>query len=359
MPIYKRKSTGKWYIKFDLNGQTYYHTPKIQKTKRALELHEAKMKAAILAGAYKPPTQAPRLADFLREVYLPWARLNKARSGYDDERVCAAIPASLGKLRLHELTPKLLREYQATRAATATQYGRARKASSVNRELSILSRALSLAVQEELLKENPLRQVERLRGTESRIRWLSGDEETRLLDALTGPRAHLRPLVVIALHTGMRRGELLSLRRHQIDFEKDTLTLTHTKTTKRTGKGRVIPLNSIARAELLSLASELGELEYVFRRKTSPMKHIKNGFTAACEAAGIRNFRFHDLRHTFGTRLAEAGEPLHRIAELMGHADIKMTARYVHAIAAGKHAAVERLVTNRCEIVAAFDRKAS
>ena len=81
---------------------------------------------------------------------------------------------------------------------------------------------------------------------------------------------------------------------------------------------------------------------------------MKRAFAKACEKAKIAGIRFHDLRHTFGTRLAEASESVHRIAELMGHSNIQMTMRYVHAVAAGKHEAVERLVGYREKICAKF-----
>jgi len=108
-------------------------------------------------------------------------------------------------------------------------------------------------------------------------------------------------------------------------------------------------MNSVVRAELLKLAEGRGDLEYIFTYPETgkPIKSVKRSFAKACERAKIVGLRFYDLRHTFGTRLAEAGESIHRIAELMDHTDIQMTMRYVHAVAAGKHAAVERLVGYR------------
>ena len=186
--------------------------------------------------------------------------------------------------------------------------------------------------QEEFLTNNPARSVKRLRPESHVIRYLTNEEEERLLEQLTGERAHLRPIVLVALHTGMRKTELLSLKRWQIKFEMG-----------------VIPMNSLVKSELTRLCEGLPGAAPVFKsmKSLNSLTDIKKGFRYALRAAGIMGFRFHDLRHTFGTRLAEANVPVHQIAELMGHSDIRMTMRYVHASGAGKFTAVETLVNRR------------
>jgi integrase len=205
-----------------------------------------------------------------------------------------------------------------------------------------------LAVEEEFITHNPARNVRRLRPDNCVVRFLTSEEEERLLAELTGDRAHLRPIVIIALHTGMRRGEILSLRRSQLQFEmgeRGVIELTNTKS----GNVRVIPMNSLVRMELLALSQNLPMNAPVFpsTKTKRALTDIKKGFRYALRAAGISGFRFHDLRHTFGTRLAEANVPVHQIADLMGHSDYRMTQRYVHASGAGKFAAVETLVNRR------------
>ena len=166
-----------------------------------------------------------------------------------------------------------------------------------------------------------------------------------------GVRAYLRPILLVDINTGLRRGELFSLRKYQLDFNLGCILVgkrvrQQTASRTKTGKGRVVPMNSVVREELLKLTEGKGDLEYIFINPETgkPFRDVKNAFKKACGLAGIDGLRFHDLRHTFGTRLAEAGESLHRIAELMGHSNIQMTMRYAHALAGGKHAAVERLV---------------
>lgn len=358
MPVYKKQGSNKWFIKFDLEGQTYYHTPKIPKTKRALELIEAEMKASILSGTYNQQPKTNTLAAFITSDFLPWYRASRATAD-DAERVCRVIADHFGNATLRELEtePARIEAFQTARKHAPTPAGKPRQPATVNRELSVLSAIFERARFKGLVTSNPAHAIAPLKLDNRMLRWLTEDEERRVLRYLVDERAHLKPIIVLFLHTGMRKGELLSIRRFQINLERNTLTLLKTKT----GRARTIPMNSVARAELVTLIEGKGEMEYLFApaawSKSLHLTEIKRGWKKACVCAGVTPIRIHDLRHTFGTRLAEAGEPLHRIAELMGHADIRTTQRYVHAAAIGTHAAVERLA-NRGEIVAEQKRRA-
>jgi integrase len=153
----------------------------------------------------------------------------------------------------------------------------------------------------------------------------------------------------------MRRGELLRLKWDHIDFFRDEIKVTHTKNSK----DRLVPMNKTVRAMLWAMKEEAVELsEFVFRspRAGSHLTDIKKGFNAALKEAGVEDFRFHDLRHTFGTMAADAGVEITSIAEVMGHADIHTTRRYSHATDQGRRRAVEAIerhfnspVTNRSQ----------
>ena len=269
----------------------------------------------------------------------------------------AIIPHFRGQ-RLGEITPKLVRKFQQARLDTPSKKGKEetapRQPATVNRELSVLSRVFSLAVEEELIEDNPCRKVKGLELDNEVIHYFTKEEEGRLLGQCVNERGHLRPIVIVGVNTGLRPGELFTLRNYQLDYTLNRMIIGK-KVGKRdsartkTGKGRIVPMNSVVREELSKLSAGGGDLDYVFvyPGTGARIRSVKRSFAKACEKAGLVGFRFYDLRHTFGTRLAEAGESLHRIAELMGHTDIQMTMRYVHAAAAGKHAAVERLVGYR------------
>ena len=153
----------------------------------------------------------------------------------------------------------------------------------------------------------------------------------------------LRHVVTVALGTGMRKEEILSLRWSHVDLQRNLIFVAKPKCRgdKRQTKG--IPTSSAVRAVLLELqARARGEYVFADRKGARPSgSGIQAAFKKALVEAKIENFRFHDLRHTFGTRLGERGVSPFIIAELMGHSDIKMTARYTHPTEEGKRAAVE------------------
>jgi integrase len=159
-----------------------------------------------------------------------------------------------------------------------------------------------------------------------------------LFAKLTGEREYLRPLVTVAIYAGPRRGELLKLRWSNVDFGLDLINFTETKT----NRDRAVPMEPIVREALLELRQQVGNAEYVFTNPDTGTRYadVKKSFSAACKEAEITNLTFHDLRHTFGTRLADAGVDVVKIKELMGHASIVTTMRYIHATNQGKRSAI-------------------
>jgi len=137
----------------------------------------------------------------------------------------------------------------------------------------------------------------------------------------------------------MRRGDQLNLLWEKVDFQRDVIYVPNSKT----GRDYAVPMNADVRNTLLVLRSEANGSEYVFinPKTKKPYTDLKKAFGTACRIAGIRDLHWHDLRHTFGTRLAEAGCSEATIASLMGHSDPQTTRRYTHATDRAKRAAVE------------------
>ena len=150
----------------------------------------------------------------------------------------------------------------------------------------------------------------------------------------------MRSVVIFALNTGLRRGEIFSLRWSEVDWSRNFIHVTNTKT----GRSRIVPLNERTRA-VLQQRQQKSKCEFVFvsRRTGTRLRNLRNGFGKACEDAKVTNFHFHDLRHTFASRLADAGVDAFTIAELLGHATLEMTKRYTHATDERKHRAVAAL----------------
>ena len=134
---------------------------------------------------------------------------------------------------------------------------------------------------------------------------------------------HLKPILICAYETGMRLGEILSLRWEQVDLEKGFITLQAGQT--KTGEGRKVPISP----RLHNVLSSLGHAgEYVFTYQGKRVKRIRRSFKRACKRAGIRDFRFHDFRHTFVTRMRRKGVPDRVIMNITGHKTLVMLNRY-------------------------------
>ena len=224
------------------------------------------------------------------------------------------------------------------------------KTASVNKEIAILKAMIGKAVEWELVEEDTLKRIRKVKNykeSNRRLRFLSSKETQELVSVCD---THLQPIVICALHTGMRRGEILSLRWEQIDLQNGFITLTETKN----GEHREVPIDQTLRETINRLprrfveAEKDGEKEllpYVFYDPITlkPYKSMKRSFATALKAAKINDFRFHDLRHTFASQLVMAGIDLTTVRELLGHKDIKMTLRYAHLAPAHKTNAVNVL----------------
>lgn len=334
-----KKRGDSWYYFFRVNGVRYRKAIPEARTKYQAQQAEAAARDSIFEGKYDRRSSSTTFQDFVESAFLPWAKDNK-RSWRNDLSRAKPLIAFFGKRRLIDVTRFLIEQFKKQRRDSFNGRGALRSPSSVNRELELLSRIFSFAVERDEIDSNPFKGVKKLPMNNLLTRYLTEDEEPRLMAVLTNRREHLRPVVVIALNTGMRRSEILSLRWEQIDFSRDSIHLLRTKS----GKPRTVPMNTVVR-EVLSVMKGINDSECVFvnPRTGKPLTDIKNAFKAALKEAGIEGLRFHDLRHTAGTRMADAGVPIAVIADILGHKDIRTTMRYVHATDEGKRRAVKSL----------------
>ncbi len=249
----------------------------------------------------------------------------------------------------NQITPKLIERFKEARAKERTKYGNERQPATVNRELAVLSKIFTLAIREGAAASNPCSEVERLYVSNNRIRYLLPEEEERLMAVLTDEREHLYPMVTVDIYTGLRKGELLNLRKDELDFNFNAIQLRKTKS--RRGHvivGRTIPMESVVKQMLWSQCQQHdGEYVFINPKTDKPYTDIKKAFACACRKSELKDFTFHDLRHTFGTRLAEQNVDVVCIKELMGHKSIETTMRYMHATDRGKREAVATLAAYR------------
>jgi integrase len=181
----------------------------------------------------------------------------------------------------------------------------------VNRDVEVIRHILFWAADEGILPANPIARIRMVRERGTRRPVMSVAEEIRLLGACS---EHLWPIVITALDTGMRRGELLGQLWEHVDFNRNLISVTRSKTAE--GEHRPVPLTSRVRAMLADHRKESG---LIFTYEGHPISRPKSGWAGALRRAGLPHYRFHDLRHTFNSRLVEAGVIADVRKALMGH----------------------------------------
>ncbi len=246
--------------------------------------------------------------------------------------------SELGGTTLNKVTPALLVEKRTKLKADKNRSG-----STVNRYLAAMSSAFGVAASEwQWVKENPFSRVRREKEADGRVRFLSPEERTALLDACKESKSKsLYLITVLALSTGMRQSEVMTLTWQQIDFERRTITLFKTKN----GDIRVVPLVGIA-ASLFKDHGKVRDLknQYVFPgRHQSHAIFPRTAWENALETAQVTNFRFHDCRHSAASELAMNGASLHEIAAVLGHKTLAMVQRYAHLSEQHTASVVERM----------------
>jgi len=215
-----------------------------------------------------------------------------------------------------------------------------------------LKAALNRAVEWEFIESHNLSSVKIAKEDNTRIRYLSESEEAALLSALAAREAQLcedndshqyadffTPLITLAMHTGMRKGEMLMLRWESVSFKNRYLTILSENAKSK--KKRTIPMNDTVYNMLALWRAQNPNEEYVFVHEGKRVSFFQYPWQNLLKAAGIENFRFHDLRHHFASKLVMAGVDLNVVRELLGHADLKMTLRYAHLAPAHTAAAVQ------------------
>jgi integrase len=332
----QRKSDGKWYARVQVNG--------LDKTKWAKTEDEArtlldKLIAECTAqGITAPPLPVngsahseaspitfKTVADqySAHKVKPAQYRNDRKIAGLRSERTArlriAVLVEHFGEMPIDRISPATIERFKLDRLNTRTRNKTERQIASVNRELEQLRAILRYARNEGLIAASPFERsssplISKADETK-RTRVLTREEEKRLLKVCERPeRRHLIPLIIFAVDTGMRKGEMLSLKWSDINIKSKTITVR--ATTTKTLQARTVPIS----ARLLDVLMELpgqSPADLVFTHRK-----WQNGWDAACRDAKIEGLRWHDLRATFITRMVERGVPVELVAKISGHQDV-------------------------------------
>ena len=328
--IYKRGNI--YWIRYaDASGKVRYESARTTKLKPAVYLLSCRRKEA--AEGKEPEKRKPIRNYSFEELageYLNWAEIQRS---FSSKKVfIRQLVKVFGNYPLRGLSPRIIEQFQTKRLS-------GNKPATVNRLLATLKHMFTKAVDWEMVEEDILRKIRKVKmipENNRRLRFLSKEECRVLIDACS---PQLRSIVIVALNTGMRKGEILGLKWERVDLRHGFIFLENTKN----GERREIPINTTLRTTLEAIPHG-PESEYVFTdRNGNPFKDIRRSFKTALKRAGIQDFKFHDLRHCFASHLVMAGVDLTTVKELLGHKTLTMTLRYSHLSPGHKKKAVEVL----------------
>jgi integrase len=309
--------------------------------------------------------------EFLQKFYEPWV-VSQRKRGVDTMKTINATFDFLLPQPIEDLSSIEVEQWRTKRISEG------RKAATINRQLAALQASINWGVKHELFKENPLTRLGRLRehDSDTKVRYLSEDERTRLMNALDAREAeirvarkrhnewaaerkyeqmpelngeyadYLKPMVLLSLYTGIRQGNLFSLLWGDIDFNTRNMTLR--ASVSKANKAQDLPINSVA-VKVLSAWREQSPnvagnvLVFPSPRGGDKFDNCKKAWAALMKDAQIENFRWHDMRHDYASQLVMRGVDLNTVRALMGHASLAMTLRYAHLAPKNKLRASEIL----------------
>lgn len=307
---------------------------------------------------------------FLEHHYSSFLKTER-KSGPETERRIRSCFGWLLEKPMRDITPFLLQSWRKK------QLEGGKSPATVNRDLTSLKALLSKAVELGFIDHHPLAKLKPAKGADNaRVRYLSTDEEKRLFAAIENREAegrqarerfnlwrkqrhldllpeiskdhfidHLQPIVLLALNTGLRRGEIFNLEWRDIDFLHHRLTVR--AASAKGAKTRHVPLNKTAHDILNRWRSQTTSKGLIFsNKKGERLDNITTSWGNLVSAAKLEDFTFHDLRHDFATRTLRAGADIVTVSKLLGHSDLKMTMRYAHVNDETLQAAVNRLSVN-------------
>lgn len=343
--MYKRKH--KWYSDFWYKGERYTksHGP-VSKT--VAKENDRLFRADVAAGRYKKNSEDPFFEEALAE-HLKKSKAENQESTYKRNVLHAEyLKDHFGGKRISKIEANevLIRQYIKDRKdqvkSFQVEHGRTENEvtyTTTNRELALLRSMFNVLIKAGKAKRNPVSMITFFEEIQKE-RVVTPEEEQRIFEAIEKADVryrHLRDIVLIALNTAMRKGEILAMKKSWIDLKNGIITVPK-HSMKRKKRDKRVPINSAIRPVIKRLMAKNKESEYLFVNPKTGTRFtdVRNSFDSIIKKAdikgkpGVDKIRFHDLRHTAATKLARAGKDMKFIAQYLGHTDVRTSARYVH-----------------------------
>ncbi len=325
MGLYKRCGSKFYWMFFTVNGERIYESTTTANKKLAEKIHAKRITEIVEGKWFDPHTKKRTFKEMIQKYESEYLCKKKYRAR--DKSILKHLGKYFGEnTPLHRIET-LIGGYEKHRAAKAMP-------ATIVKELGLLRRMFNLAERKwKWVKDNPVSQVEMPKVNNERIRFLSDDEYKRLFDAVDNQvtPAWLKPMVIVALNTGLREANILGLTWPQVNVFSRLICIDGSQMKNKENLG--IPLTQEAFDTFISLQKiRRVDTDLVFHdagKGIYPVK-LQRAIRKVCKVARIENFRFHDFRHTFASYLRQKGIDLHTISKLLGHKDIRMTQRYSH-----------------------------
>lgn len=318
-PKYK---TARWWCYKRIRGhKTLHQSIPEARTQEQAEKAERKLIDDVFAGKYGE-RKNPTFADFVDNVYLKYCR-QKNVNVYVKEIFCEVLKDFFGKMKLRDITPQDCRDFQDKRLKTPTKYKKQRANASVNKETSTLGRIFTLAMEQKILTETPMRFVKKLETPDPRHFLLTDKQKESLWTELEKDQYVFR-FVVLATNLPLRKGQLLAISEDAIDFERGILWVIASKGKKP----RYVPLNATATAILRAMVAEGRFFDTKYFEKRWRQILLDAGINKE-DGTRETNYHLHDLRVWFASELHRRGASPYHIKELFDHSDMSTSAIYI------------------------------
>jgi integrase len=365
------RKRGEYYcFEFMENRERYFGTFNgrdgllVAHSKREATDYESTIRLQVRAGTYTKQSEVADFGQFFDRVYMPYAKEHKADWKHDEFRGAVLKEFFAGKT-FAQITPMLIVQLVNQRLKSISKRGRLRSPVTVSKEIALASSVFNMAIQEGAATVNPCLSIpksvkKKLPARNKRDRFLSRDEEVKLFAHLKGRRSHLWLIARFDLETGLRKSELCRLEVEHVNLSDRSrfVVITDRRVEVRpsellvvrskNGKPRTVPLTAEARRIAEIQINDETTRRYLFTsfRTGGMISEIKTAFTGAVRDAGIEDFRFHDLRHTFATRLNESGVDPYTIRDLLGHSTTTMSGDYTHTSPERRREAINAMSRN-------------